>query len=542
MKYQAPYGVSNPDAPYINGDPTIGLQGSIPPAAAFEYPMREIVGVISKSKLNPSDADLLQMAKGIRSMRMNYAEDTGGVNALVVAYDPPLGSYTLGLVLHVRIRNKVTGPSTINAGAGTVNVIRADGSILQDGDLPANAVAALIFDGTSFQVMNFYGIGGGGDTGGGDITTYITKLPYVVDTGTVAGQIIAPFSPAFTELVAGDAMLVKLAKTCPGVTTIRVNALPPKPVLANDSSQCLQGDYVAGDVKLFIYDGTSFYIDPNPLITANITMNIPSQYPSFANCMALLQRKLIANTAQVRIQFASGIVMGPLAINHVSATQILVAGTMVGPPPQAAEFVPNNPNQNLAMYRSRYGTEVHSSSICIHNTGPGAPVIQDMLLIADAGGVIGVGLDIGWPQIGECINVSNVGAWGCNAGFYGHGPARLSNCSATACSVGFAAVNGGSIHSGGCHAISNSAYGYMAQSHSEFIGGGASITYNGSYGLYCGDGSYMAMSSITAIGNGGGADAVATNGSIINLGGNSAVGPVSPYRNTEGNMSSIVCG
>ena len=38
MQYEAPYGISDPNAHYINGDPSQGIQGSIPPAAAFENP------------------------------------------------------------------------------------------------------------------------------------------------------------------------------------------------------------------------------------------------------------------------------------------------------------------------------------------------------------------------------------------------------------------------------------------------------------------------------------------------------------------------
>ena len=53
MKYVQPYGISDADAPYINGDPSIARQGSIPPAAAFEHPMREIVAVIQKNGLAP---------------------------------------------------------------------------------------------------------------------------------------------------------------------------------------------------------------------------------------------------------------------------------------------------------------------------------------------------------------------------------------------------------------------------------------------------------------------------------------------------------
>ena len=47
MQYNPPYGVSDPNAPYINGNPSTGTMGSIPPAASIEYPQREIVNFIS---------------------------------------------------------------------------------------------------------------------------------------------------------------------------------------------------------------------------------------------------------------------------------------------------------------------------------------------------------------------------------------------------------------------------------------------------------------------------------------------------------------
>ena len=63
MRYQPPYGVSDRTRPYINGDPSHGRQGSIPPAAAFEQPQRELVGLIAKSGFTPSDTNLLQLAR-----------------------------------------------------------------------------------------------------------------------------------------------------------------------------------------------------------------------------------------------------------------------------------------------------------------------------------------------------------------------------------------------------------------------------------------------------------------------------------------------
>src|SRR5262245_28986026 len=191
MKYVQPYGIADPDAPYINGDPSIGRQGSIPPAAAFEHPMREIMGVINKNLLAASSSDLLQMVKANRSQRVNYAEDTGTVNTLSVAFDPPMASYTVGLPIRVRVKSANTGACTIDAGAGRVNIRRPNGSSLVLGDLSAGGIVDLVYDGTLFQMINFLGAGGGGGGtgtgtgtgGGGDVINnyYNVNIPYTND-------------------------------------------------------------------------------------------------------------------------------------------------------------------------------------------------------------------------------------------------------------------------------------------------------------------------------------------------------------------------
>jgi hypothetical protein len=77
MRYQQPYGVSDPNAAYVNGNPVTGTMGSIPPAAAIEYDMREIMEVISRANSRGykdfadvlcaagNDADLQQLRKAI---------------------------------------------------------------------------------------------------------------------------------------------------------------------------------------------------------------------------------------------------------------------------------------------------------------------------------------------------------------------------------------------------------------------------------------------------------------------------------------------
>jgi hypothetical protein len=46
LQYNQPFGISDPNASYINGNPATGTMGSIPPALSIEHPQREIVNVI----------------------------------------------------------------------------------------------------------------------------------------------------------------------------------------------------------------------------------------------------------------------------------------------------------------------------------------------------------------------------------------------------------------------------------------------------------------------------------------------------------------
>jgi hypothetical protein len=257
MKYVQPYGITDPDAPYINGNPSLGIQGSIPPAAAFEEPMREIVTVIGKSGITPDDGDLQQMAKGIRSQAMNFATDSGTADNLIVVYDPPLLAYTAGLILRVKVAVSNDGSATIDAGAGRALIKKTNGLPVAAGDLPAGGVVSLVFDGTAFQLVNSSVTG----TGGTPPAVTFAALPYCVDDSATPNVIDAHFSPAITTMPAGTAFLVKIANTNTGPTTINVNANTNIPVKANGHGALGPGDVVVGDVHLFVYDGTVLWID-----------------------------------------------------------------------------------------------------------------------------------------------------------------------------------------------------------------------------------------------------------------------------------------
>src|SRR5262245_38391313 len=440
MKYVQPYGISDEDASYINGDPSQGRQGSIPPAAAFEHPMREIVNVITKNQLVPTASDLLQMVKANRSQRVNYAEDTGSTNTLTVAFDPPLQVYTVGLPLRVRVRVANTGACTIDAGAGRVNIRRPNGSSLVLGDLSAGGIAELVYDGTLFQMINYLGAGGGGGAGspgagspGGDVINnyFNVNIPYTNDISPTPNLVTANFSPAITALTAGDPILVKIANNNNALSTITVNALPAKQIRHPDGSQLLPEDIIAGGIALMIYDGVNFVVlNPNPTVEGVYTVNVPStQFNTPAVVFSQFDRKLVGPAGKITVVLAAG-VYPSFKIYHSQLEKFVIKGTMIGPAPTLANFAMSGASAgarasdaafNVNMLRARYGTEIRESTTAPAGTPAGIiiesgnPVIQDVLITGQYPPVGGAQQHVGVGS-SDCT-LMNVAVWGLWVGF-----------------------------------------------------------------------------------------------------------------------------
>jgi hypothetical protein len=165
MKYNQPYGVADPNAPYVNGDPSTGTMGSIPPAASIEYPQREIVNMVSLSNIAPSNSDLQQLARAVQSGKINYALDSGPTNALVANLNPAVLAYTDALAVWVIPQFSNTGAATLNLnGLGARNIVRRGGAPLSAGDMPAGFKSLLTYNvinnnfelyGTGFTVGGF---------------------------------------------------------------------------------------------------------------------------------------------------------------------------------------------------------------------------------------------------------------------------------------------------------------------------------------------------------------------------------------------------
>ncbi|EGJ50261.1 gp53-like domain-containing protein [Desulfocurvibacter africanus] len=68
MRYTPPVGAVDPGAPYVDGNPAAGIQGSAVPAAAIEHPQREIAAVIEAAGLTPDAEDLTQLQQAIQAL------------------------------------------------------------------------------------------------------------------------------------------------------------------------------------------------------------------------------------------------------------------------------------------------------------------------------------------------------------------------------------------------------------------------------------------------------------------------------------------
>jgi len=529
--------------------------------------MRELVAVITNSAEVPSEDDLEQVAKGVRSQRMNYCEDTGSVNTLSVALDPPLTAYSIGLPLHVRIRNTNTGPSTIDAGAGRVPIRKPNGSEMASGDLPAFGMAGLIYDGTVFQMINF------GGAGGGPGSVFQINIPYCVDIGTV-NQVIANFSPAVGSYTAGLIVMVKIANTNNTFANININGLGNKPIYAQGGHPnwpLLPGDLMVGDTIVFIYDGTAFWIYPNAVINQGVTFTV-STVAQFDQLFVALGRKRISTSGAVDIKLAPG-TYGPalgalgnavLTTYHPDSDRITLEGPLNAgqTPPRTGNFQrsgnsasvrANDANVNVGMLRTIYAAEIKintAGTSGVLHAGPGQIFYKNLFVTGPNGAKQ-------WPTNGFAAIHSRIVMQGCVAwGIGDYGFACVGNssmvcydCHANYCwTAGWGAADASSIGLVGGGSYSHSNHGMSTLSGSSIltnatdfplsptIANGFTSSHNAQFGGLA-DSSGIMFQYGTANSNGS-QDLFAWNAGIVKQI-YSSIGSTSPAIGAVGNLNSI---
>lgn len=173
MDYINPYGVSGTRPAYQNGNPSAGIQGSVPDVRCWEYPMREIVAVIEGAGLTASNGDLTQLLKAIQALATSNAPSVGSLwhigsasggvsSAYTTNLSPvvPSGSTNFFFSMPMSVSNTkdaITGFTTVDYGDGPRAIIRdADGVTPDVGQMPGGVgyVAFFFVTGGAARLMN----------------------------------------------------------------------------------------------------------------------------------------------------------------------------------------------------------------------------------------------------------------------------------------------------------------------------------------------------------------------------------------------------
>lgn len=115
------------------------------------WPIGNIWNMLLQNGITPDADKLLDLARAFQAGKVGYALAGGTANALTVTLSPAPASLTEGMAIRVKIGTTNAGSATLDAnGLGAVPIKTMRGNDLKRGDLPAGAIATLLFAGTAW--------------------------------------------------------------------------------------------------------------------------------------------------------------------------------------------------------------------------------------------------------------------------------------------------------------------------------------------------------------------------------------------------------
>jgi hypothetical protein len=84
-----------------------------------------------------------------------YAADAGSSDSYAVTLSPAPSSYTAGMVVNFKANTVNTGAATLNVNSlGAKSIVKSYNVALVNGDIKANQIVSVIYDGTNFQMLS----------------------------------------------------------------------------------------------------------------------------------------------------------------------------------------------------------------------------------------------------------------------------------------------------------------------------------------------------------------------------------------------------
>lgn len=154
MLYNPPTGSTDPNAAFVGKNVAAGQQGSRIPPKAVETPQRELTRLIIESGQTPTNDDLRQVLKAIRSGKLVTYEDVSITpNVLNIQ---PLTAHTepkRGLPFRIWPATENTGECTLQVnGIAPAPLTRRDGSALQAKDIQPGIPIDVVYDGQVYRI------------------------------------------------------------------------------------------------------------------------------------------------------------------------------------------------------------------------------------------------------------------------------------------------------------------------------------------------------------------------------------------------------
>jgi len=141
-----------------------------------------------------------------------YAADAGANDTYVITLSPAPVAYATGMVVRFKANTINTGAATLNVnGLGAITIVKNQNITLSDGDIKANQLVEVIYDGTNFQLISpvsnagtVTSIATGSGLSGGTITstgtlTVATGVPLQI-VSTVKTSVFTTTSTAFVDV------------------------------------------------------------------------------------------------------------------------------------------------------------------------------------------------------------------------------------------------------------------------------------------------------------------------------------------------------
>lgn len=255
------------------------------------------------------------------SAHVYYADDTGSANAKAVAISP-VTVYVKGLGISFTNKTVNTDAATLNVnGLGAIPILKSNGSALTSGNLKANSVYTVRYNGTSFILQ-----GEGGEYGTATAGDVLVGTTIGTEKGLVNGALALTGNATAAQVLSGQTFYnsnakIKLTGTMPSKAAATITPGTTDQTIAG--SQYLSGiqtilgdaDLVASNIKngvtIFGVGGSAIV----PVISPGIAMSVgfaPSAIPVKSSNYYFEQSKLkeitvkFSGTVRVRFNFVNG--------------------------------------------------------------------------------------------------------------------------------------------------------------------------------------------------------------------------------------------